>query len=62
MNIDTYMSISKPEFLQADAGIVPQIRPSRRVVQKVKTASTHALLADFAGDFFFYHPYSLDLA
>jgi hypothetical protein len=32
---------------------------STKVFQKVKTASTHALLADFAWDFFVY---SLDLA
>jgi hypothetical protein len=32
------------------------------VVEKVKTASMRALLADFARDVFFHHAYSLDLA
>jgi hypothetical protein len=32
-----------------------------RVIQKVKTTSTCARLADFACDFFFHPPYSLDL-
>jgi histone-lysine N-methyltransferase SETMAR len=33
-----------------------------RVVQKVKTASTRALFADFAWDVFYHPPYSPDLA
>jgi histone-lysine N-methyltransferase SETMAR len=33
-----------------------------RVIQKVKTVSTHALLSDFAWGIIFHPPYSLDLA
>jgi hypothetical protein len=33
-----------------------------RVIQKVKTTSTHALLADFAWEVFLHSPYGPDLA
>jgi hypothetical protein len=47
-----------PNFVGGAVGLAMTIT---RVVQKEKTTSTHALLADFAWDFF-HPPYSLDLA